>query len=145
MIHVLDLQWVLHIPFIYIFILPILILIFQLILASQTWFPIAYSRMLGDPATLVLVLFPTSDNSQVEIITSFSILEHELRMKEKARQGNVYGVSGQFIVMGRLFDRASFYFMSINRSCTTYYVVRTIAAIVFLVVHSRSFSIVVCP
>jgi hypothetical protein len=59
--------------------------------------------MLGDPATLVLVLFPTSDNSQVEIITSFSILEHELRMKEKARQGNVYGVSGQFIVMGRLF------------------------------------------
>ncbi|PPQ77588.1 hypothetical protein CVT25_011380 [Psilocybe cyanescens] len=66
----------------------------------QTDFPIAYSKKLEDPPTLALFLRSCSDNDKVEIITSFIVLEHRLRMKEKILEGNtLYGVGSQFIMM----------------------------------------------
>ncbi|KAH9484053.1 hypothetical protein JR316_0003533 [Psilocybe cubensis] len=71
-----------------------------LYLENQTDFPIAYSKKLQDPPTLALCLRSCSDNDRIEIITSFIILEHRLRMKEKTLQGNtLYGVGSQFIMM----------------------------------------------
>ncbi|KDR81967.1 hypothetical protein GALMADRAFT_276605 [Galerina marginata CBS 339.88] len=71
-------------------------------LYSQDQTPIAYSKMLEDPPTLALVLMNCSDSIvQVEIITSFLVLEHKLRMKEKFSQGStLYTLGGQFIMMG---------------------------------------------
>jgi len=75
---------------------------FALYSQDQTEFPIAYSKILEDPPTIALVLRNCSDTIvQVEIITSFLVLEHKLRMKEKFSQGGtLYTLGGQFIMMG---------------------------------------------
>ncbi|KAF8162774.1 hypothetical protein B0H34DRAFT_293991 [Crassisporium funariophilum] len=71
---------------------------------GQTQSPIAFCKVMHDPPTLALMLRPGLDNLHVEIITSFLILEHRLRMKEKIRvQANqLYGplVGGQFLTVG---------------------------------------------
>ncbi|PPQ66023.1 hypothetical protein CVT26_010779 [Gymnopilus dilepis] len=64
--------------------------------------PIAYSKILDDPPTIALVIRRCADSVTVEIITSFLVLEHRRRMKEKFRQGHtvLYALGSQYIVLG---------------------------------------------
>lgn len=57
--------------------------------------------MLEEPRTLTLVITncQCSDVLKIEIIASFLVLEHKLRMKEKAMEGAaIYGAGGHFIM-----------------------------------------------
>lgn len=58
--------------------------------------------MLEDPPTIALVIRRCEDSVQVEIITSFLVLEHRRRMKEKFTQGHtvLYALGNQYIVLG---------------------------------------------
>ncbi|KAJ3517485.1 hypothetical protein NLJ89_g484 [Agrocybe chaxingu] len=67
---------------------------------DETEFPIAYSRTVLDPPTIGLVIKAGSDTMHIEIITSFLILEHRLRMQEKRQEDHLYGLGGPFVVMG---------------------------------------------
>ena len=60
----------------------------------------AYSRPLLEPPTIGLVLRRSSSTLEVEMITSFLVLEHKLRMKEKQLLGGtLYGpLNGQYVM-----------------------------------------------
>ena len=51
--------------------------------------PVAYVNALQDPPTLALVIAAGYGDIEVEVLTSFIILEHKLRMKEKIEQGEL--------------------------------------------------------
>ncbi|KAF9036861.1 hypothetical protein BJ165DRAFT_1532952 [Panaeolus papilionaceus] len=64
--------------------------------------PIAYCRVLHDPPTIALILQSNLDEPlRIEVITSFLVMEHRLRMKEKSIRGDsIYGpLGGQFVMM----------------------------------------------
>ncbi|KAF8898243.1 hypothetical protein CPB84DRAFT_1825417 [Gymnopilus junonius] len=71
-------------------------------MAEEPGCPIAYSKVLEDPPTIALIIRRCDDSVQIEIITSFLVLEHRRRMKEKFRQGHtvLYALGSQYIVLG---------------------------------------------